>query len=195
LKWSRVDTSTHWNQNVIKGLAVDDLNKDGINDIVAAYSDGYISVIDGVTAADSAVSPQTISISSFAFGNVDDDEESEACIGGRDSLILLEVRPFTPVENENQGYPNIPLTCHLAQNYPNPFNATTEIRYALPEDCLVKLEVYDVLGQRVTGLVEQRQTVGYKTIRWDASSLSSGIYFYRLQAGDFVQTKKMILLK
>jgi hypothetical protein len=195
-KWSRADTSSMSStRHVITGLALRDLNKDGINDIVAAYSDGYISVIDGITAADSAVSPQTISISSFAFGNVDDDEESEACIGGRDSLILLEVRPFTPVENKNQGYPNIPLIYHLAQNCPNPFNPTTEIKYALPKDCHVSLEIHNILGQKVATLIDGQQKAGYKTTRWDASSFSSGIYFYRLQAGDFVQTRKMVLIR
>jgi len=83
----------------------------------------------------------------------------------------------------------------LGQNYPNPFNPITEIRYQLPKDSQVKLTIYNILGQKVVVLVDGEQKVGYKTTRWDASSLSSGIYFYRLQAGDFVQTRKMILLR
>jgi len=91
--------------------------------------------------------------------------------------------------------PVLPKAFTLAQNYPNPFNPITKIKYALPKDCYVKLEVYNILGQKVVSLVDGKQKAGYKTTRWDAGSLSSGIYFYRLKAGDFVETKKMILLK
>lgn len=101
---------------------------------------------------------------------------------------------------EQSGQPVIPETYSLFQNYPNPFNPTTEIKYALPKDCRVKLTIYNILGQRVITLVNERQTVGYKIVHWDSRSQSgnevtSGIYFYRLQAGDFVETRKMILLK
>jgi len=86
-------------------------------------------------------------------------------------------------------------TLALSQNFPNPFNSITQINYALPQDCHVKLDVYNILGQKVTTLVDGKQKTGSKTVRWDAGSLSSGIYFYRLQAGDFVKKRKMILLK
>ncbi len=90
---------------------------------------------------------------------------------------------------------DLPESFSLSQNYPNPFNPVTEIRYALPKDCQVRLEVYSILGQRVATLVEGTQEAGYKAVRWDASGVASGIYFYRLQAGSFVESKKMILLK
>ena len=93
------------------------------------------------------------------------------------------------------GQTPVPDDYSLNQNYPNPFNPMTEIKYGLPEDCWVTLEIYDILGRRVTSLVNQRQTAGYKSVRWDASSIASGIYFYRLQAGDFVQARKMILIR
>jgi len=96
---------------------------------------------------------------------------------------------------EDGAQPELPDDFSLSQNYPNPFNPTTEIRYTLPRDCQVRLEVYSILGQRVVTLVDERQQAGYRSVRWDASSLASGIYFYRLQAGDFVETKRMILLK
>jgi hypothetical protein len=89
----------------------------------------------------------------------------------------------------------------LANNYPNPFNPATTIKYALPEAALVKLEVYNVVGQVVRTLVAQHQNAGRYVVQWDASndhgqSLSSGIYFYRLQAGSqFLEVKKMLLLK
>jgi len=90
---------------------------------------------------------------------------------------------------------DLPKNFSLSQNYPNPFNPVTEIRYTLPRDSYVKLEVYNIVGQKVTSLVDGKQKAGYKTVWWDAGYLSSGIYFYRLQAGDFVQTKKMVLLR
>jgi len=83
----------------------------------------------------------------------------------------------------------------LLPNYPNPFNPITEIKYTLPRDCYVKLEIYNILGQKIVTLVEGNLKAGYKTARWDAGSFSSGIYFYRLQAGDFVQTRKMVLIR
>ncbi len=89
----------------------------------------------------------------------------------------------------------IPKGFILYQNYPNPFNMETEISYDLPKASYVRLEVYNILGQNVISLVDGKQKAGYKTAKWDASSLSSGTYFYKLKAGDFVQTRKMVLLQ
>jgi len=94
----------------------------------------------------------------------------------------------------------LPREFALEQNYPNPFNARTEIRYALPYDSDVKLEVYNVLGQKVATLVDGRQTAGFKTFIWDSRSatgeeVSSGMYLYRLQAADKTFVNKMLLLK
>ena len=89
----------------------------------------------------------------------------------------------------------------LANNYPNPFNPATTIKYALPEASQVRLEVFNVVGQVVSTLVDNHQNAGRYVVQWDATndqghSLSSGIYFYRLQAGgEFLEVKKMLLLK
>ena len=88
----------------------------------------------------------------------------------------------------------------LFQNYPNPFNPITDIQYALPTDCQVKLVIFNVLGQKIRTLVNEHQTRGFKNVRWDGKSdggseVSTGIYFYKLQAGNFTETKKMLLLK
>jgi hypothetical protein len=91
--------------------------------------------------------------------------------------------------------PTAPKTFLLEQNYPNPFNPSTTIRYQLPVASEVKLEVYDVLGKKIATLVNERQSVGSYQVVWNASGLSSGTYFYRLQAGTFVETKKMIMVK
>jgi hypothetical protein len=88
----------------------------------------------------------------------------------------------------------IPTEHALSQNYPNPFNPTTTIQFALPKSSRVSLKVVDDLGKEVATLVAQELGPGYFTVRWQAN-VPSGIYFYRLHAGEFVQTKKMILLK
>jgi len=89
----------------------------------------------------------------------------------------------------------LPQRFVLEQNYPNPFNPMTEIAYSLPKACRVRLTIYNILGQRVATLVDERQLAGYRSLRWDASAYASGVYFYRLQAGDFVETRKMVLLR
>jgi hypothetical protein len=94
-----------------------------------------------------------------------------------------------------QANNSLPENFRLEQNYPNPFNPTTQINYSIPSSQKVVLKVYDELGRDVATLVNNEQAAGNYTVDFDASNLASGIYFYRLQAGDFVQMKKMILMK
>jgi serine protease len=89
----------------------------------------------------------------------------------------------------------IPLSFSLYQNYPNPFNPSTKIRYDLPSESHVTLVVYDLLGQEVARLVDARQSAGQYEIPFSASNLSSGIYFYRIQAGTYSDVRKMMILK
>lgn len=90
---------------------------------------------------------------------------------------------------------SVPAQFAMYQNYPNPFNAQTNFKYALREDCHVRLEVYNVLGRRVDVLVDEFQSAGYQAVHWNAGDLASGMYLYRLQAGDFVETRKLVLMK
>ena len=83
----------------------------------------------------------------------------------------------------------------LNQNYPNPFNPETVIDYALPSPREVSLIIYDIRGRKVAQLVNSLMPAGYHSATWDASGFASGIYFYRIQTGDFIQTRKMLLLK
>jgi len=98
----------------------------------------------------------------------------------------------TDVYNDDNDIPN---EFYLYQNYPNPFNPSTTIRWQQPETSFVTLRIYDALGRESTTLVNEELSAGKHKIIFNASSLSSGIYFYQLQAGEFIETKKMILLK
>ena len=89
----------------------------------------------------------------------------------------------------------MPESYALYQNYPNPFNPDTDIKYAVPSDVSVTLKVYNVLGAKVATLVDASQKAGVYNVRWDARDLASGVYFCRLQAGDFTAVRKMVLLK
>jgi hypothetical protein len=89
----------------------------------------------------------------------------------------------------------LPVSFELGQNYPNPFNPITTIAFALPRSSHAMLKVFDILGKEVATLVDQELATGRYKVRWDASGFESGVYFYRLQAGEFVQTKKLVLLK
>lgn len=98
----------------------------------------------------------------------------------------------TGVEKVNSA---VPVEFTLSQNYPNPFNPSTTIDYEVPSHGLVSLTIFNLLGQRVADLVHGEQTPGRHTIRWNASNLASGVYFYRLTQGQNVMTKKLMLLK
>lgn len=96
------------------------------------------------------------------------------------------------VKNENTG---IPSKYVLSQNYPNPFNPSTTIKFAVPNSQAVSIVVYDILGKQIKVLINDNVPAGSYKVTWDASKLASGVYIYRIQAGSFVQSKKMILAK
>jgi hypothetical protein len=101
----------------------------------------------------------------------------------------------TTVVNVDDYNPEIPNEYKLYQNYPNPLNPITTIRYDLKENSFVKLKVYDILGNEVTTLVNDYQQEGTYSIKLDGSNLSSGIYFYKIVANDFIDIKKFIVIK
>jgi hypothetical protein len=90
---------------------------------------------------------------------------------------------------------NLPVTYSLSQNYPNPFNPSTTIKYELPHSAMVRLSVFDMLGREASVLVNERKDAGVYEVKFEAAGLSSGVYFYRLQAGDLVQSKKLVIVK
>ena len=107
------------------------------------------------------------------------------------SSSITEILNIVSVDNEI----TFPAEYILLQNYPNPFNPATTIRYQLPERSFVSIKVFDILGKEVATLVNEEKPVGSYEVQFKGNSLTSGIYFYQLKAGDYSETKKMIFLK
>jgi hypothetical protein len=103
---------------------------------------------------------------------------------------LVKIATYVNVVKENN-----PKTFSLSQNYPNPFNPTTRIKYSVPQDGYISLKVYNLLGQEVTKIFEGFQHAGSYVILFDGSKLASGVYLYQLKANNYLQTRKLILLK
>ncbi len=114
---------------------------------------------------------------------------------GRIRIVPSSEQPPMPPGEFNNTTPSIPSTFSLDQNYPNPFNPTTVISYQLSVNSFVTLKVYNMLGVEVASLVNEYQNAGYKSVKFDASSLTSGVYTYRLTAGEFSAAKKLLLMK
>jgi hypothetical protein len=112
-----------------------------------------------------------------------------------DRFVCKWTREPISIVGVTEGSSGIPKVYALYQNYPNPFNPTSIIRYDLPKSSFVTLKIYDVLGRQVSTLVNERQEPGVHQVNWQPSGFASGVYFYRMQAGSFVETKKLILLR
>ena len=113
-----------------------------------------------------------------------------------DSLVARSVRWLTEgIVLENQDDEVASISYDLGQNYPNPFNPSTTITYSIPDESKVSLKIYDIMGREIVELVNERQSAGSHVVKFDASSLASGTYFYKLTTGEFISVKKMTLLK
>ncbi len=99
-----------------------------------------------------------------------------------------------PVSVENDPV-QMPFSYRLSQNYPNPFNPVTTIEYSLKTAGRVNVAIFNILGQKVQTLVDEHKPAGEYSIKFDGARLSSGVYLYKIQAGDFVDTKKMVIMK
>ena len=111
------------------------------------------------------------------------------------STFKIDDLSFGPVTDVQESFSVKPAMFALSQNYPNPFNPSTMIKYELPKTANVRLTVYNMLGQIVATLVNEQKPIGTYMIPFDASRLTSGVYFYTLQAGIYSETKKLILLR
>ncbi len=108
--------------------------------------------------------------------------------------VWTAIIPNIPVQVNTKGVA-VPTIFSLSQNYPNPFNPSTNIEYRIPNAEFVTLKVYDVLGREVTTLINEKKSPGTYDVEWNASAFPSGVYFYRLKAGSYIETKKLLLLR
>ena len=109
--------------------------------------------------------------------------------------VIVKYSPFGTVSSSQESEVEVPLEYSLEQNYPNPFNPSTTIAFQIPSPDFVELTVYNILGREVATLVNERLPAGKHTVKFDGNRLASGIYFYQLNAGAYVATKKLLLLK
>jgi hypothetical protein len=105
--------------------------------------------------------------------------------------LKTEIEAVTNIEDEF----TTPENFYLSQNYPNPFNPSTKIEFRIAESGFVNLIVYDVLGNEITTLVSENKTTGTYEVNWKAENIPSGVYFYKITTGNFIETKKMLLLR
>ena len=161
------------------------------------YTNEYENITDtttGISAYEYAVLMTNLSLPRWNMEYVIEASDEEFTIVSEGGEFVLE---NTSLSIDGGVVPEV---FALHQNYPNPFNPVTSLRYDLPEDGLVNITVYDMMGRIVKTLVNSSQTAGYKSIRWNATNgrndpVSAGLYIYTIQVGKFRQTKKMILLK
>lgn len=156
---------------------------------------GLMSVGDLAPGQERLSSAVTIACSSFVKGSRTVPFTISLTSGSveywRETIGILVVDP-TGVAALNE---TIPLKYWLDYNYPNPFNPTTTIRFSIPRSAITKLSIIDLLGREVAVLVNEKKEAGRYSLRWDASKMASGVYFYALSAGEFRETKKMTLMK
>jgi hypothetical protein len=116
-------------------------------------------------------------------------------ISGQELIITNDLVTAIEVTKVSIEDGNLPSEYELQQNYPNPFNPSTTFKYSIAKQSSVLIRIYDLIGNEIETLVNEEKPVGTYELTWNANNLPSGVYFYQLQAGDFVETKKMILMK
>jgi hypothetical protein len=198
---------------VLRGTGVTDVTVTGIGPTPTCVTFVYDSVAANVKAYKNGVLAntvsQTLNITGGTGFKVGGNSTSTSFVGKLDEFRMYHRALTAPevlqawnsdlsgcgivgVQNNNN---NTPSAYNLSQNYPNPFNPSTKISFALPKAGNVKMVVFDLLGREVATVVNEFRTAGNHTVDFNAASLASGVYFYKIEAGDFTATKKMLLIK
>ena len=155
-------------------------------DIIEFNQDGTLNISSGPPLKTARKYPMVISYKDkiYVFGGYD-----------KSNQVISDIEVYTDTNTTEVIQSHLPKEYALIQNYPNPFNPTTTIRYDLPKETTVKLKVYNILGVEVTTLVNKVMPAGHQSVAFNAVKLASGMYIYRIEAGNFVQVKKMLLIK
>jgi len=189
--WDVVNDSTFTNKRLFYTIPqtgyADGMKVDSSGNVYCAGPGGIWVVSPSGTYLTLIITPQTPS--NCAWGDAD---RRTLYITAQTSVYRIRPGIATGVNEATRSGPN---HFELQGNYPNPFNPSTTIKYELPQSSTVRLGVYDILGREVSVLVDQRKNAGSYEVKFDGSNLASGAYFYRFQAGSFVQTKRLLLLK
>ncbi|MCW8803890.1 MAG: choice-of-anchor D domain-containing protein [Ignavibacteriaceae bacterium] len=175
--------------------SIPDIDDDGFEDVIVGCQDQFLYCING--KGDSLIFKNQFSDRVYAVNvmpSIDGNFSYEALAGTRDSKVIC-LSGGTDFVSNTEIAELIPADYSLLQNYPNPFNPSTIIEFKIPEVGLATLKIYDLLGRELKTLVNEEMQPGVYKIDFDASGLASGIYFYTLQTGEFMSTKKMVLLK
>jgi len=182
------NNGTSWTNTGLYGNKVDAFAVSGTKLIAGTSGGVYLSTNNGTnwTAVDSGLTNTNVTALAIIGANI---------FAGTGNGVWR--RPLSEMITTSVGTSqnNLPTQFNLEQNYPNPFNPTTTISYSLPHESYVRLSIFNTLGQNVRTLVNQFEEAGNKSVSFDAGSLSSGVYFYRLQAGTFSNVKKLLLIK
>jgi len=120
------------------------------------------------------------------------DPSTAFLVGGGGTILKAEINNVNSIQATNEFLPN---KFELHQNYPNPFNPTTSIEFGIREKGNVRISIHNILGEEIKVLLDGEKEAGYYSTDFNASDLPSGVYFYRMQTGKFIDTKKMILLR
>ena len=195
--WNHPVADQPWN-----AARIEDISGDGINDLLVGtlYNSNYGYFLNGVDG--SVLGSVNVGTPVDAIASIPDiagDGSMEMVVGGRNGWVYCYSGGNEFVNVEDIDYFQSSYY-KLMQNYPNPFNPITILRYDLPEQSHVNIIIYDMLGRQVRSLINQTQDAGFKSVIWDATDsfgkpVSAGVYLYQIHAGDFVQTRKMVLLK
>jgi len=185
---------------------LNDLNMDGYQDIIGSntVNEFYGNEIKGLEwsqnggnfhfADPQRANPWVGDIDKISSAQLNRDKKPDIIAISGNKIFWFEnnIQTSTSFETGNHV---LPEKVKLCDNYPNPFNPSTEIKFSIPKTSNVQLIVYDLLGRKVTTLVDDRFQAGNHSVKFNAGNLSSGVYIYRLEANEFIQTRKMMLVK
>jgi photosystem II stability/assembly factor-like uncharacterized protein len=185
------DGGTSWNAHLISGTRTFYSIQfiDSNNGWAVGSWGTIITTTDGGKSWINEISPTSYDLYSVDFI----DHNTGWAVGNGGTILKTTTGGATFIEEKEID--KIPNDYLLSQNYPNPFNPSTKIRYSVPQPSEVAIKVFDILGSEIETLVNEEKPAGAYELTWNPTDHPSGVYFYQLRAGDFIQTKKMILIK